>query len=163
MAKKTETRPATGHINPFGLRMQPELRERLEAAAAASGRSLNAEIIAMLEMAEAGTHLSNAAMERQESLSRLVDSLLSTLSMTAHYLKLVVDMVPRESPERDALLDLITGYADGIKSGDFEAATKSIYAVVDIGKEMGILDQVTGRTKPEHAHLLEPKPKKAKS
>ncbi|WP_313416060.1 Arc family DNA-binding protein [Stenotrophomonas sp.] len=49
MARKLETRPATGHINPFGLRMQPELKERLEEAASESGRSLNAEIVARLE------------------------------------------------------------------------------------------------------------------
>lgn len=49
MAKKTETRPATGHINPFGLRMQPELRARIEDAANTNGRSLNAEIVARLE------------------------------------------------------------------------------------------------------------------
>lgn len=49
MSKKTETRPATGHINPFGLRMQPELRQRLETAAKEAGRSLNAEIVARLE------------------------------------------------------------------------------------------------------------------
>lgn len=49
MAKKTETRPATATINPFGLRMQQELRERLEAAASESGRSLNAEIVSRLE------------------------------------------------------------------------------------------------------------------
>lgn len=49
MAKKTEVRPATGHINPFGLRMQPDLREQLESAASESGRSLNAEIVARLE------------------------------------------------------------------------------------------------------------------
>lgn len=49
MAKKTETRPSTAAINPFGLRMQPELRERLESAASGSGRSMNAEIVARLE------------------------------------------------------------------------------------------------------------------
>lgn len=42
-------RAATSHINPFGLRMQPELREQLERAAVASGRSLNAEIVARLQ------------------------------------------------------------------------------------------------------------------
>ena len=49
MPKKTETRPATGHIAPFGLRMQPDLRAHLESAAVANGRSLNAEITARLE------------------------------------------------------------------------------------------------------------------
>lgn len=37
------------NINPFGLRMQPSLRERVEAAAKANHRSLNAEITARLE------------------------------------------------------------------------------------------------------------------
>lgn len=37
------------NINPFGLRMQPSLREKVEAAAKASHRSLNAEIVARLE------------------------------------------------------------------------------------------------------------------
>lgn len=50
MSKKTETRPSTGHINPFGLRMQPELRQKLEAAANEAGRSLNSEIVARLEL-----------------------------------------------------------------------------------------------------------------
>jgi len=36
-------------INPFGLRMPPELRAQLEAAARASGRSLNTEIVERLD------------------------------------------------------------------------------------------------------------------
>lgn len=45
----TETRKPTAAIAPFGLRMQPELRARVEAAAEGAGRSLNAEIVARLE------------------------------------------------------------------------------------------------------------------
>lgn len=47
-APKTTTAP-TGQIAPFGLRMLPELREKVEAAARESGRSMNAEIVARLE------------------------------------------------------------------------------------------------------------------
>ncbi|QWF19304.1 Arc family DNA-binding protein [Lysobacter capsici] len=36
-------------IKPYPLRMQEELRERLDAAAGANGRSLHAEILARLE------------------------------------------------------------------------------------------------------------------
>ncbi|WP_434663427.1 Arc family DNA-binding protein [Paraburkholderia sp. A3BS-1L] len=43
------TRPPTSHIPPFGLRMQPDLKIRLEEAAKANSRSLNAEIVARLE------------------------------------------------------------------------------------------------------------------
>lgn len=37
------------NINPFGLRMQPALRSKVEEAAKQNHRSLNAEIIARLE------------------------------------------------------------------------------------------------------------------
>ena len=37
------------NINPFGLRMQPTLKARIEEAAQANHRSLNAEITARLE------------------------------------------------------------------------------------------------------------------
>lgn len=48
MAKNDhETRIA--HIPPFGLRMLPDLKTRIEAAAKANGRSLNSEITARLE------------------------------------------------------------------------------------------------------------------
>lgn len=50
MANTTNnTRAPTAHLAPFGVRMQPELKERLEAAAQQAGRSLNAEIVARLE------------------------------------------------------------------------------------------------------------------
>lgn len=45
---KTTTAP-TGQIAPFGLRMLPELKEKIESAARESGRSMNAEIVARLE------------------------------------------------------------------------------------------------------------------
>ncbi|TWH63818.1 Arc-like DNA binding dprotein [Azomonas agilis] len=37
------------NINPFGLRMQPELRHKVEEAAKQNRRSLNAELIARIE------------------------------------------------------------------------------------------------------------------
>lgn len=36
-------------IAPFGVRMSPELKARLEAAAKINGRSLNAEVVARLQ------------------------------------------------------------------------------------------------------------------
>lgn len=50
MAKVPNTTTApTGNIPPFGLRMLPDLRAQIEAAAKASGRSMNAEIVARLQ------------------------------------------------------------------------------------------------------------------
>lgn len=44
-----EERKPMANIPPFGLRMQPELKGRVEAAARANNRSLNAEIVDRLE------------------------------------------------------------------------------------------------------------------
>lgn len=50
MAKTpTITTAPTGQLAPFGLRMLPELKEQIEAAAKASGRSMNAEIVNRLQ------------------------------------------------------------------------------------------------------------------
>jgi hypothetical protein len=49
MSKKKDPTEKIGNVAPFGLRMLPDLRARLEAACAHSGRSMNAEIIARLE------------------------------------------------------------------------------------------------------------------
>lgn len=49
MAKKEISRPQTAHIPPFGLRLQPDLKNRIEEAARAAGRSVNAEIAGRLQ------------------------------------------------------------------------------------------------------------------
>jgi hypothetical protein len=43
-------------IPPFGLRMQTDLKRKLEAAARANNRSLNSEIVARLEQSISGTN-----------------------------------------------------------------------------------------------------------
>lgn len=53
------------NINPFGLRMQPDLREKVEAAAKENHRSLNAEIVARLE--ESFATRSWPSMERTDT------------------------------------------------------------------------------------------------
>lgn len=50
----TTTAP-TGNIAPFGLRMLPELRDKVEEAAKSNGRSMNAEIVARLQQSFAET------------------------------------------------------------------------------------------------------------
>ncbi len=56
MAKKEISRPPTANIPPFGLRMQPELKTLVEEAARASGRSMNAEVVARLESTFGPSH-----------------------------------------------------------------------------------------------------------
>ena len=47
-----DERKPMAHIAPFGLRMQPDLKAKVEEAARANNRSLNAEIVARIEQAE---------------------------------------------------------------------------------------------------------------
>jgi hypothetical protein len=49
MMKSDDARIKVANIVPFGLRMRPELKTQVEAAARANGRSVNSEIIARLE------------------------------------------------------------------------------------------------------------------
>ncbi|MBX4897448.1 Arc family DNA-binding protein [Rhizobium bangladeshense] len=49
MSSKKSPTEKIGSITPFGLRLLPELRARVEEAARKSKRSLNAEIVARLE------------------------------------------------------------------------------------------------------------------
>jgi hypothetical protein len=46
----TEERKPLANIPPFGLRLQPDLKQRVEEAARANSRSLNSEIVARLEL-----------------------------------------------------------------------------------------------------------------
>lgn len=46
---KDDSRPLTRDLAPFGVRMPPDLKERVESAAKANNRSMNAEIVATLE------------------------------------------------------------------------------------------------------------------
>lgn len=47
-------------IVPLGLRMPPEVKEQIEAAAKANGRSMNAEIVARLQASFSETEFSQA-------------------------------------------------------------------------------------------------------
>ncbi|MBM6397921.1 Arc family DNA-binding protein [Ochrobactrum anthropi] len=46
---QSSMREPVANIPPFGLRMQPDLKRRVEEAAAKNNRSINAEIVATLE------------------------------------------------------------------------------------------------------------------
>lgn len=69
MSSSSKTRAPTSHIPPFGLRMQPDLRMKLEEAAVATGRSMNAEIVARLE----------ASFGQQEQSSEAIGKMFANL------------------------------------------------------------------------------------
>jgi len=70
------------NINPFGLRMPPELKEKLEEEAKKNMRSLNAELVARLE----------------ESFERKVDN--TEVAELTYQVQLLLQMM-REKEELD--------------------------------------------------------------
>ena len=89
MTTPTNTRRPTSHIAPFGVRMQPDLKARLEGAATSSGRSLNAEIIDRLERSFSEAPLAGLSVE-------------DVMKVTDHVIKtLFADYVPRVAAEQD--------------------------------------------------------------
>lgn len=58
------------NITPFGLRLQPALKKRVEEAAKANGRSLNSEIAARLE-ASFGDSGGKLKLVKQDAFNRL--------------------------------------------------------------------------------------------
>lgn len=87
MSNPTNTRRPTSHIAPFGVRMQPDLKARLEGAATASGRSLNAEIVDRLERSFYETPLAGLSIEDVQKVTEQVIKSLYT------------DFIPRPAAE----------------------------------------------------------------
>lgn len=84
MAIRIPKKPVA-NIVPFGLRLQPELKALLEAAAASSGRSLNSEISLRLEESlrrtpdDVGTEFSDPAAPSTVELAKEVEALRQEL------------------------------------------------------------------------------------
>jgi len=78
------------NIAPFGLRMQPELKQQIEEQALASGRSLNAEIVWRLEQSlkADATGYSWIKAAKRASDSTAADDRLASLEAEVEELKL---------------------------------------------------------------------------
>lgn len=76
MTKKTERIPNSA-IAPFALRMQPDLKAALEESAQATGRSLNAEIVARLQISLDDERADSLAILALTETSVLHDETLS--------------------------------------------------------------------------------------
>ena len=75
MVKSLRNTTKTSEITPFGLRLQPELKRRLEEAAKANGHSLNNEIAnrlgASLESDDAHQKMQGQVHELREDVNEL--------------------------------------------------------------------------------------------
>jgi hypothetical protein len=91
MSLKKSPAEKIGSVAPFGLRMLPDLKEKIENAAAKSGRSLNAEIVHRLESSlEPPTHgnvfgvamsLSDEDRQKAAILATAMESLLRSIPL----------------------------------------------------------------------------------
>ena len=86
MSVKKPPEEKIGSIAPFGLRMLPDLRERIERAAAENGRSLNAEIVHRLELSLAEASAKAPRLTNDEAVRTVSDAV--TKLEAAHKLML---------------------------------------------------------------------------
>ena len=80
------------NINPFGLRMQPALREKVEEAAKANRRSLNAEISARLEESFVPRTMDDIEAARPRELDRE----LAELSVESYRLTCELNLLQKQ-------------------------------------------------------------------
>jgi hypothetical protein len=76
------------NIAPFGLRMQPELKQQIEEQAMASGRSLNAEIVWRLEQSLKTGTPGQSWIKTAKQAASAADDRLSALEAEVQELRL---------------------------------------------------------------------------
>lgn len=97
MSKKKADDLKIGNVPPFGLRMHPDLKARVETAAAASNRSMNSEIVARLEdsFVEDTDEFQSFLLQQSEEAAKLreivykQDALLSELRIANQNLAII--------------------------------------------------------------------------
>lgn len=99
------------NINPFGLRMQPQLRARMEEAAKQNNRSLNAEITRRLEQ----SFEAKATSEGRATVLEL-KSMMTEISLFSALLSMAQQQPP--SDERNTLLKQLIDRVDAM--GDLQ-------------------------------------------
>ena len=83
MSEKKPDKQRISSVPPFGLRMLPDLRQRLEEAAEANERSLNSEIVARLE-----DSLSEKSEDKLSSIQQTAE--MSMLTML-NFIEIIMD------------------------------------------------------------------------
>ncbi|WP_368646937.1 Arc family DNA-binding protein [Castellaniella ginsengisoli] len=117
-------------------------------AAKASGRSMNAEIVARLEGSfepvEDSEHLKTmlkASVQLLDHKNQIVDAHQRLIQMMGFYLSELAARVNDDSPETAALMRFIKNFGDSMASGKLRDATEHVQDIVDMGVELGIIDK----------------------
>jgi hypothetical protein len=142
------TRASTAHIVPFGLRLQPELKSRLEESAQASGRSLNAEIAARLEgsfepqLDSETAKALQALLSASENQDRLIRTQQRLLGTTGTVMAAALALGP---PPEDETSKFLHGtslkYAEAIAHDDLAEAAGAMMELITYGQQRGWYDK----------------------
>lgn len=101
--KLPNTERKVASIPPFGLRMQPELKQQIEDQAQTNGRSLNAEIIWRLEHSLTATQESPAWIKKAKKMAKrssISEDRLSVLEQDLTEMSKSIKLLLQERQER---------------------------------------------------------------
>ena len=108
------------NINPFGLRLQPDLKAKLEAAAKQNKRSLNAEISARLEASFIPRSMDDIERDSLSKLEReLADLSIESFKLADQMRILRSAMDKSGEPEKSRLFEQLADL--GLRLGHLEA------------------------------------------
>ncbi|MGO7210251.1 Arc family DNA-binding protein [Rhizobium ruizarguesonis] len=109
---KKPIQPKIGSIAPFGLRMMPDLREKLEGAAFRNGRSMNAEIVSRL----------SESLEMDEAMDEGINDPDAAFASMKPVLELVSKEIAQRYEDRLASMEKAIGdISELIKGGQLTA------------------------------------------
>lgn len=122
-------------ITPFGLRMQPDLKARIETAAEESGRSMNAEIIARLE--QTFDQGDNTAAPLVQPIAEMVQSAVQEAMREQHMWtqKTILDAVIAVSDNGNIYPEILQEWSNDIRkqmiNEGMEPPSEDIYKNLD--------------------------------
>lgn len=91
------------------IRMNAELKARLEAGAAMSGRSLNSEII---------ERLNSTFSNGPDSSLKTIESQTKLISLMGRYIKMMAELAKKGNPTKLEQILLIEALAEALQDGD---------------------------------------------
>lgn len=141
------------------LRLPKELRDRVQASAEESGKSMNAELIGRIESsyssAETISELRSALkalVEAAEGQNEAYKATKHLLRLTGHVMALSIDKRFGNGDASDEIDGIMRGYAEGIADNDLARALEFAERLRTFGVAAGFLTE-DGELKPEFEHL----------
>lgn len=157
-ARNTTTAP-TGSVAPLGLRLLPELRDKIESAARTNGRSLNAEVSSRLQASfepktteriqDLELEISKQRMATAEERDKAIQYSLALMAVAAH----VPPAALANSPTVAAIVKEVTTNRNAkMLAAAHQMLADAVQTVVDIDQK--ISDSQTKPVKTQDAKKI---------